>query len=121
MFSILATLLLPIVWTALFIGICYGIINPIWRSKEFNSKDWITDVDSRYRMVKDLEKNKLLEGKTKEEVIEILGTKYSNCWTDNTICYITPDPDNFAVLDHMEFVVFFNEQNKVDQVQNMNR
>jgi len=80
-YSILATLLMPILWTSLFIGICYGIINPIVRSKEFNSKDWIADVDSRYRMVNDLEKNKLLEGKSKEEVIKILGTEYTNCWT----------------------------------------
>ncbi len=122
LYSILATLLMPIFLTTIMIGICYGIINPILRSKEFNSKDWIQNVDSRYRMVNDLEKNKKLNGKTKNEIIELLGTEYTtDCWTKNTICYIAPDPDNYGILDHMEFVIFFNERNKVQQVQNINR
>jgi len=113
---------MPILLTTIMIGICYGIINPILRSKEFNSKDWIENVDSRYRMVNDLEKNKKLNGKTKNEIIELLGTEYTtDCWTKNTICYVTPDPDNYAMLDHYEFVIFFNEKNKVERVENINR
>ncbi len=122
LYSILATVLMPILWTTIMIGICYGIINPILRSKEFNSKDWIENMDSRYRMVNDLEKNKKLNGKTKNEIIELLGTEYTtDCWTKNTICYVVPDPDNYAILDHYEFVIFLNEKNKVERVENINR
>ncbi|GAB1308607.1 hypothetical protein KH5_12900 [Urechidicola sp. KH5] len=122
LYSILATLLLPIFWTAIFIGICYGIINPILRSKEFNSKDWIENVDLRYRMINDLKKNKKLNGKTKNEIIELLGISYTTgCWTKNTICYVAPDPDNYAMLDHYQLVIFFNEENKVERVENINR
>ncbi|WP_179005719.1 hypothetical protein [Winogradskyella forsetii] len=108
--------------TTLMIGICYGIIDPVLRSKEFNSKDWIENVDSRYRMVNDLEKNKKLNGKTKNEIIELLGNEYTtDYWTKNTICYVAPDPDNYAMLDHYEFVIFLNGKNKVERVQNINR
>ncbi len=121
-YSFLATILMPVFWTSIMIGICYGIINPILRSKKFNSKDWIENVDSRYKMVRDLEDNKLLEGKDKEEIIKILGRDYTiNCWTKNTICYVAPDPDNYAGLDHYELVVFFNDNHKVERVENINR
>ncbi|MFI1742890.1 hypothetical protein [Thalassobellus sediminis] len=122
LYSILTTLLMPILLTTIMIGICYGIINPILRSKKFNSKDWIENVDSRYKMVNDLKKNNKLNGKTKKEIIELLGTEYTtDCWTKNTICYATPDPDNYAMLDHYEFVVFLNKKNKVERVENINR
>jgi len=120
--SILATFLMPFLLTILMIGICYGIVNPIMRSKEFNSKDWIQNIDSRYRMVNDLAENNILQGKTKEEIIALLGTEYTtDCWTINTICYISPDPDNYAALDHYEFVIFLNEENIVERVENINR
>jgi len=120
-YSILATLGMPFVYTIIMIIVCYGIINPILRSKKFNSKDWIVHTNSRYRMVNDLEKNKSLEGKTKAAVIQLLGTEYSNdCWTKNTMCYVTPDPDNYALLDRYEFVIFFDDKNKVKSVQYIN-
>jgi len=120
--SILATVLTPIFLTIAMIGICYGIINPLLRSKEFNSTDWIQNIDSRYRMVNDLAKNDILKGKTKDETIALLGTEYTtDCSGKNTICYISPDPDNYAILDHYEFVIFFNEENIVKRVENINR
>ena len=120
--SILATVLTPIFLTIAMIGICYGIINPLLRSKEFNSTDWIQNIDSRYRMVNDLAENDLLLGKTKDEIIALLGTEYTtDCWTKNTICYISPDPDNYATLDHYEFVIFLNEESIVERVENINK
>ena len=120
--SILATFLIPTFLTILMIAICYGIVNPILRSKEFNSKDWIQNIDSRYRMINDLKDNEILQGKTKEDIIQLLGTEYTmDCWTKNTICYISPDPDNYGILDHYEFVIFLNEENIVERVENINR
>lgn len=117
MYSWLATLLMPFLYTVLILGISYGIIDPILRSKKFNSEDWIQNVDSRYRMVNYLIKNETLQGKTKEEVIVIMGEEFDeNCWTNNTICYKTPEPDNYAILDHYELIIVFNDQNKVESV-----
>ena len=117
-YAFLATLLMPIIWTSLFIGICYVIINPLWRSKDFNSNDWIENVDSRYRMVNDLKQNVLI-GKDKTEVLKILGENDGECGykqSTNTICYLVPDPDNFGILDHYELVIVFNESGKVIEV-----
>ncbi|WP_366183850.1 hypothetical protein [Flavobacterium ovatum] len=114
----MATLLMPIIWTTLFIGICYGIINPILRSKEFNSKDWIENIDSRYRMTNDLKENVLI-GKNKIEVLKILGKNDGECGyktSPNTICYLIPDPENIGALDHYELVILFNEFGKVIKV-----
>ena len=117
-YSFLATLLMAIIWTAVFVGICYGIINPILRSKDFNSKDWIENTDSRYRMINDLKENMLI-GKNKKEVIEILGENDGECGyktSPNTICYLVPEPDNIGVLDHYELVIIFNEFGKVENI-----
>ena len=118
LYSFSATLLMPIIWTTLFIGICYGIINPILRSKEFNSKNWIENIDSRYRMTNDLKENVLI-GKNKMEVLKILGNNDGECGykaSPNTICYLTPEPDNIGVLDHYELVILFNESGIVIEV-----
>ena len=117
-YSFLATLFMPFVWTAVFIGICYGIINPILRSKDFNSKDWIENTYSRYRMINDLQENVLI-GKNKIEVLEILGKNDGECGyktSPNTICYLVPEPDNIGVLDHYELVILFDETGKVIEV-----
>ena len=117
-YSFLATLLMPIIWTMLFVAICYGIINPILRSKEFNSKDWVENIESRYRMTNDLKENVLI-GKNKIEVLKILGKNDGECGYKknlNTICYLIPDPDNVGILDHYELVIIFNEIGKVIQV-----
>tara|TARA_R110002051_G_scaffold277469_2_gene338792 strand:- start:35 stop:379 length:345 start_codon:yes stop_codon:yes gene_type:complete len=109
---------MPIIWTALFIGICYGIINPILRSKDFNSKDWIENTNLRYRMINDLKENVLI-GKNKTEVLKILGENDGECGyktSPNTICYLVPYPDDFGILDHYELVILFNEFGKVKEV-----
>lgn len=114
-YSFLATLLMPIVWTTLFVIICFGIINPILRAKSFNSQDWKTNIDSRYRMVNDLKGNTLI-GKDKKEVIKLLGENDGECGyksNANTICYLIPNPDDIGSLDHYELVIQFDDFGKV--------
>lgn len=109
---------MPLIWTALFIGTCYGIINPILRSKDFNSKEWIENTDSRYRMINDLKENVLI-GKNKTEVLKILGENDGECGyktSPNTICYLIPEPDNIGILDHYELVIEFNNENNIINV-----
>ncbi|WPR70867.1 hypothetical protein SLW70_13130 [Flavobacterium sp. NG2] len=116
--SFLTTILMPVIWTALFIGIGYGIVNPILRAKKFNSKDWVENVNSRYRMINDLKENVLI-GKNKTEVLKILGKSDGECGyrsTEDTICYLVPDPDDPGFLDHYELVILFDEFGKVVEV-----
>ena len=115
--AIIPTLLIPILLTISFGAISYQYLDPIWRSKKFNSTDWIKEEDSRYRMINDLISSNLLIGKTKNQVKLILGPNYSeNCWLKNTYCYIAYDPDNFAFLDHFELIVHFDKNNLVKNV-----
>lgn len=115
--SILMTLIMPIIYTFFFVIICYGIINPIIRSQKFHKKEWILNPDSRYKMINDLMDNDLLIGKTKNEVIKILGKDFSeNCWVKETWCYTAPDPDNYSPLDHYEFIIYFDNFGKVKKV-----
>ncbi|SDW82995.1 hypothetical protein SAMN05444411_102263 [Lutibacter oricola] len=108
---------MPIIYTFIFAIICYTIINPIIRSKKFEKKEWIENINSRYRMVNDLKNNDLLIGKTKNEVLEILGKDFNeNCWIKDTWCFTAYDPDNYAPLDHYEFIIFFDENGVVKKV-----
>jgi len=93
------------------------VINPLIRSKKFETTTWINNPSSRYKMVNDLKNNDLLIGKTKQEVLDFLGNDYKeNCYKKNTICYIAYDPDNYAVLDHFEFVIYFDNNGIVVKV-----
>lgn len=118
--SVLAIFTMPIIYTTVLCILITGIIDPIWRSKDFDSKLWKENKSIRYRMVKKLKSENLLIGKTKSEVIELLGTKYKeNCavWVcDKTICYVAHDPDDIGFLDHYEFVVCFDSKNTVYKV-----
>lgn len=72
--SVLATLLsAPVVYIciALFIFWCMSY----YPKKDFDRKIWMTDKDHRYEMSGDIIKSKMLAGKTKKEVITILGVE----------------------------------------------
>lgn len=42
--------------------------------KEFNKEEWKTNIEERYKMTENIIDSRILIGKTKEEVIELLGT-----------------------------------------------
>ncbi|CAM4295604.1 outer membrane protein assembly factor BamE domain-containing protein [Zobellia nedashkovskayae] len=110
--------IMPIVYTGLLGLICFAVIDPIVRSKSFEKKLRVEDINSRYKMVRDINNSNLLIGKTQREVIEILGKDFKeNCWGKNTWCYVAYDPDNYAPLDHYEFIVFFNEDGTVEKAE----
>ncbi len=114
----LAVILMPSLYTSIFILLYIGVFAPIWRSKTFEPIKWCENKSIRYRMVNDLISSELLIGKTKKEVEKYLGIGFKeNCWTKNTYCYFAPDPDNYAFLDHYELVVFFGLDHKVKRVE----
>jgi len=115
--SILLTFIMPFIYVVIFFTVHFWFITPLIRSQKFEKKIWVEDVYSRYKMVTDIIRNGLLIGKTKKEVIDILGEGFhENCWGENTLCYPAYDPDNYAFLDHYELVVFFNEKGTVKRV-----
>ena len=124
LFATLSTLLLPFLYTFLFILLMGYVIDPYIRSKEFDRQLWY-NLDERYTMVNDLIDHQLI-GKTKNEVLQMLGepdgeyklSEYKLVAGDEQrrISYITPDPDNFAILDHYELVIYFDTNEKVKRV-----
>jgi|GEM_PF-797509 len=86
--------------------------------RDFNSDIWKTNKDQRFYMLNDIVKNKILIGKTKQEIIELLDTvdiKRFN-YTDNSwmyivsIPYLVPVPQQPIKVMDIEF-----ENNKVKQ------
>ena len=115
--SFILTFIMPIIYTLTFIFIYINVVEPIILSKKFTSETWIENVDSRYKMINDLEENKLLIGKKRIDIIKMLGPDYEeNCWIKNTICYPAPNPDDFSILDHYVLIIYFNKTNVVKKI-----
>lgn len=53
---------------------------------DFNKQKWESNKDERYKMSKDIIKSELLIGKTKDEVINLLGNDFFK-YNDNHIAY----------------------------------
>jgi len=76
--AVSASFLTPIVYyffVAIFISILFYEYHP---ELKFNSTEWTENKDERHHMRKDLIESKLLIGKTKSEVVEILGKPENN-------------------------------------------
>ena len=76
--AVSSIILTPIVYSlsvAIFFSFIFYEYHP---ESKFNSIEWIENKNDRHHMEKDLIESKLLIGKTKNEVIEILGIPYNN-------------------------------------------
>jgi len=89
--------------------ICFHIYHlSYYPQRAFNSKEWIYDFSSRKNMCDDLINSKLLIGKTKEEVIGILGedyNKYSETQIVYNIGFILP---SFLIDPYVLVIIFDN-------------
>ncbi|MEY8849971.1 hypothetical protein AB9K26_14215 [Psychroserpens sp. XS_ASV72] len=80
--------------------------------KRFDQTDWANEPLQRYEMVDDLIESQLLKGKSKSEVISILGEPNSKAQTkEDVFSYDLGDPPSFF-SSRKEFlvVVFFNHK-----------
>ena len=111
--SYICTILFPILFTWLFTIIYSEYIYPWIRSEKFDSHIWKNEDRLRYRMVNDIIDNQLLIGKTKQEVIEILGKDTEEGPCKDCIGYSTNEPDQGFSIDHEVLEINFNNQNKV--------
>jgi hypothetical protein len=55
-------------------------------SKDFDKQEWESNIQERYTMSADIIDSEILIGKSKQEVIELLGTEYST-YEENHISY----------------------------------
>lgn len=68
-------------------------------AEKFEFSKWKTDEHSRYTMVNDIIENDLLLGKSKEEVLQLLGNPTEDGPCDNCIGYSTYEPDQRFSID----------------------
>ena len=115
-YAYVCTVLFFIIFTWLFISINSRYIYPYIRSKKFDSLAWKSKDKHRYRMVNDLIDNRFLIGKTKEEVISLLGDDSEKGPCNDCIGYSTNDPDQGFSIDHEVIEINFDKQNRVTSV-----
>jgi len=61
-------------------------VTELYPKEKFDKQKWETNVEERYMMSKNIIKSEILIGKTKDEVIELLGNDYSD-YDENHIGY----------------------------------
>lgn len=113
---LLITFTLSIILFFSFYTVNNEIIKPLWKSKDFSKKEWSDNRESRYRMVNDLIDNNKLKGKSKSQVIDMLGPDFRLC-VPNAICYWAQDPDVFMLLDDFLLIVSFDKNEMVKKVE----
>lgn len=115
-YSYVCTILIPIILTYLFININTQYIAPWVRSEKFDSQKWKTNEQHRYRMINDIMNSNLLMGKTKVEVITLLGNTTEEGPCNDCIGYSTNEPDQGFSIDHQVLEINFDSQNRVSYV-----
>jgi hypothetical protein len=55
-------------------------------TNDFDKQEWETNIEERYKMSQDIMESKILIGKTKEEIIELLGKDF-HTYNQNHIAY----------------------------------
>jgi hypothetical protein len=114
--AVVCTIIFPIVLTWVFVTINSAFIKPWIRSEKFDSSKWIRKKSDRYRMVNDLVENTILIGKTKDEIIKLLGNTTEDGPCNNCLGYSTNEPDQGFSIDHEVLEITFDNQNKVNSV-----
>lgn len=72
----------------IYIGLIYLWIFSIsyYPSNDFDQTEWKTNTEERYKMSEDIIESKILIGKTKQEIIELLGNDFYS-YSENHIAY----------------------------------
>ncbi len=86
-FAVLPTIVLsPLVYVA---AIVIWIVSmTYYPSKDFDKQEWKSNIEERYQMSEDIIDSEILIGKSKQEVIELLGTEYWSNGEDNISYYL---------------------------------
>ena len=89
-------LLIILFWT--FVLVSYG-----WREKAFDAEKWKKEPNTRVLMIDDLMKRKILENKSKTEVLNLLGKPESN---DSTYDNFINDLYRSESLNHKTDIIY---------------
>lgn len=83
--------------------------------REFNSEKWKTNKDKQFYMLNDLVDNKILIGKTKNEIIEMLDTVHIKQFnfSDNSWMFLISIPNSPATGKMIEVMDIDFEKEKV--------
>ena len=87
----------------------------IYPTETFNKEKWATNSEKRYKMVEDIIESDLLEGKTIEEVIVLLGNEYST-HNHNQISYYIGFVPGMLNIDP-EYLDIYFDNGKVVRVE----
>ena len=115
-------LLWILTWIIIFLVISIGIVSFLVykytpASKNFNIEEWNNNTSKRNELINDLVKSKILGGKNRNEVIELLGTKEAYINNTNMIEYsICPGRSLLFTLDCERLIINF----KNDKVESYN-
>lgn len=111
--------LVTFVSTLIISPIIYVLTTLIWiftlsyyPDNDFNKEDWTLNKEERFKMSKDIIENEILIGKTKSEIIELLGEDYHE-YSDEHIAYdlgFVPGPVN---IDSDVLDIYFENGNVV--------
>lgn len=84
----------------------------IWLFEErFDANQWRSNPGKRYQMAKDIIEQNLLNGKTKDEVIQILGMpRPSDSANVNVLIYELGTPPSFFDEEPQQLIVQFNDR-----------
>lgn len=112
----IATFVLPLVFIGIFMWFNVRFMGPWIRSSPFDSAEWKDDPRGRYTMVNDLKDSRLLIGKTRDEVIALLGPDMEQGPCTACIGYSTHEPDQAVSIDHEVLEIDFDPQGRVSAV-----
>ena len=83
--AIIPTIILsPLIYIATIVIWIFSI--SYYPNTKFDKKEWNINIEQRYKMSDDIIKSQMLIGKTKEDVIELLGNNYYT-YSENHIAY----------------------------------
>lgn len=116
---------IAIVPTVFFSPIIYALLIISWifcmqyyPKDHFNKQEWETNIEERYTMSKNIIKSEMLLGKTKDEVIDLLGNEYLD-YSDNHIGYYLGFVPKLLNIDPDYLGIYF-ENGKVIKVSQHN-
>ena len=100
-----AVILAPISYVAIIMIWIFSIT--FYISDNFNKEEWKHNEYERYRMTEDIIENQILLGKTKNEIIELLGNDYNIC-NENEITYFIGHVPGLFNIDPSVLAIYFN-------------
>ena len=114
-FAIIPTVIVsPLIYVGLIVIWIYSM--SYYPKKDFDRSEWKSNVEARYEMSKDIIDSKILIGKTKVEIIELLGAEFY-AYGDNHIAYDLGFVPGFMNIDPDYLDIYFDngKVNKVEQ------